>query len=370
MFNGKHMTYWLDSAERIEFPSINDGIEVDVIILGGGIAGISTAFMLKQQGFKVALLEANRIVGDVTSGTTAKITVTSSLIYGNLLSNFGKDFAIKFYNANVDAFNTIEDIIKEFKIDCDYKHSPLYLYSSDESSYSLIQKEYDSLNELGIGAELVEDIPNPYEGIGILHENQAEFHPKKYLNTLANFINGEGSFIFEKTRAFNVEDSSLNNVPLKKISTDKGDIFGNFVVVATNAPIYDPDSVCNFMYQNKSYIVGIYPERYNNTGMFVDINPFHSFRTTPTDKGEMLIVGGEHHSIGGIKNTWNCYKNLMGYVEETFDINEVEYFWSNQDNRTEDNVPIIGETSHKGVYIATGFGSWGMTTGTIAANVI
>lgn len=140
--------------------------------------------------------------------------------------------------------------------------------------------------------------------MGILHENQAEFHPKKYLNALANYIDGDGSYIFEKTRVLNVEDySPEDNTFLKKIKTDKGDIIGNFVVVATNAPIYDPDSVCNFIFQSKSYVVGLYPKNYHNKGMFVDINPFHSFRTTPTDKDEMLIVGGEHHTIGEIKKT-------------------------------------------------------------------
>lgn len=98
------------------------------------------------------------------------------------------------------------------------------------------------------------------------------------------------------------------------------------MLVVTNAPVHDPDSV----HQNKSYIVGIYPKKYNNTSMFIDITPFHSFRTTSIDKREVLIVRKEYHSIGEVKNTWKCYKKLIDYTEETFDTNDVEYFWPNQ----------------------------------------
>ncbi len=377
MFNGKHISYWLDSAERTKFPSLKKDVAVDVAIIGGGIAGITTAFILKNQGFKVALIEANRIVGDVTAGTTAKITTTSSLIYSNIKSNFGDKFALKFYKANTDAFQTIQNIVKEFKIQCDYKMSPLYLYSSNEDSFYLIENEYNSLNELGIPAQLTDDLPYPHKGLGILHENQAEFHPKKYLNHLVDCIEGEGSFVFEKTKVINVEDfESKKNISIedyddiKIVHTNKGDLLANFVVIATNSPIYDPDSVCNFMYQNKSYIMGIYTNKNNNSSMFVDVNPFHSYRATNTEKGEMLIVGGEHHAVGEAKDTWECYKQLNNYIEDVFDTRDIEYFWSNQDNSTEDGVPLIGETSHNGVYIATGFGSWGMTTGTISANII
>jgi len=366
------------------FSSLTEEIKVDVVIIGGGIAGLTTGFILKEQGFKVALIESNRIVSDITAGTTAKITITSSLIYNNLLSKFGKEFALKFYMANTDAFDTINNIVSKFDIDCDYKLSPLCLYSSDENSFHLIKDEYDSLLELGIPAKLTDELPYPHKGLGILHDNQGQFHPKKYLNFLADFIDGDGSFVFEKTRAFSVEnvsndsthDSNLKNVSnndynnLKLVSTENGGVLADFVVVATNSPIYDPDSVCNFMNQIKSYIMGVYTKKNRHSGMFVDINPFHSYRSIDTDKGDLVIVGGQHHAIGEVKDTWECYKRLNNYIEEVFDTSDVEYFWSNQDNQTIDGVPIIGETSHNGVYIATGFGSWGMTTGTISANVI
>lgn len=381
MLNGKHMPFWLDSTKRTEFSPMSQETVVDVTIVGGGIAGLSTAFMLKKQGLKVAVAESNRIVGDVTAGTTAKITVTSSLIYNTLLSKFGRKFALKFYKANCDAFDTIPKIINELNIDCDYRHSPLYIYASNKENFANIDDEFAVLNELGIPAKAIDDLPYPFSGIhGILYENQAEFHPKKYLNELANFIDGEGSFVFEKTRVLSVEDVKKEDInekiktndkfDLKRVVTDKGDILSNFVVVATNVPIYDPDSVCNFTYQNKSYVMGVYTRKKQPFGMFVDINPFHSYRSTPTEKGELFIVGGEHHNIGEMEDTWECFKRLNNHIEDVFDSTDIEYFWSNQDNRTEDGFPIIGETSHNNVYIATGFNSWGMTAGTLASNVI
>lgn len=381
MFNGKHISYWIESGKKTDFPSVSKEIKVDVAIIGGGIAGLTTAFLLKSQGLKVAIIESNRISKGTTGSTTAKITITSGLIYSHLFSTFGKDFALKFYNAYIDAFNTIHNIVEEFNIDCDYRSSPLYIYSHNNDFFSLIVKEHDILDELKIPSKIVSDLPYPHSGIGILYENQAEFHPKKYLNYLADCINCDGSFVFEKTRAFTIKDFEGNNPfenenfnveysDLKRVITDKKDILANFVVVATNSPIYDPDSVCNFINSDKAYAIGLYTKKDPNYGMFVNIDPFHTYRYAPTDKGELFIIGGEGHESGKVEDTWNCYKKLNQFIEKIFDTNNIEYFWSNQDNSSEDQVPIIGETSHNNVYIATGFGSWGMTTGTIAGNVI
>lgn len=380
-FNGKHISYWIDSTKKTDFSPSSKEIKVDVAIIGGGIAGLTTGFLLKKQGLKVAIIESNRIIKGTTGSTTAKITIGSGLIYTHLLSTFGKDFALKFYNAYNDAFNTIHNIVEEFSIDCDYRSSPFYIYSSNKDFFSLIEKEYNVLNELKIPSKLVSDLPYPHSGIGILYENQAEFHPRKYLNYLAECINCDGSFVFEKTRAFTIKDfeedivfenenSDVKNSDLKRVITDKKDILAKVVVVATNAPIYDPDSVCNFITPDKAYIFGLYTKKDPNHGMFVNIDPFHSYRYTPTDKGELLIVLGEGHEVGKVEDTWKYYKKLNHFIEKVFDTGNIEYFWSNQDNSSEDQVPIIGETSQNNVYVATGFGSWGMTTGTIAGNVI
>ncbi len=331
--------------------------------------------MLKEQGLKIAILEANRFVHDVSGSTTAKITIPSTLIYDNILSEFGFNKALKFKDANIASFNKIAEIINKYNIDCDYRRIPLYIYSSNQdnlNNFENIEKEYKAANKLGLEAKLTDKMPFPFDKElpndyfkALLYEDQGEFHPKKYLNALLNKIDSNGSYLFEKTKLINIEDGYI-----KKIITKDGVVYADHLVIATNAPIYDPDSILSFMSQNKSYIMSAYVEEDLPKGMFVDINPFHTYRTTPTEKGNLLIVAGEHHFIGEIEDTWECFDRLKNFTEDKFNVKSIEYFWSNQDNRTDDLIPVIGETSQKGIYIATGFGFWGMTTGTLAGMII
>lgn len=377
MLNGKHMSFWLDDDEAQKFEKLDKEIEVDVVIVGGGIAGISTGFLLKKAGFKIAIIEESRFSHDVTGSATAKVTEHPNLIYSHILSNYGIETALNFKNAYKKAFNKIAEIIKEYNIDCDYKKIPWYIYSSDETNSNKIQEEYDAGKKLGIDVSLTNVLPSPFENDltdenndnknnkAIVYKNQAEFHPKKYSNGLIKEIDGNGSFIFEKTKVLNIE-----NKEKKKIITNNGIISADYVVIATNSPIYDPDSVLSYMFQPKSYVNGVYVEEKLPDGMFVNIDPFHTYRTTPTEKGDLLIVAGEHHLTGQKEDTWDSYKKLRKHIDDKFEVKSFEYYWSNQDNKTDDMIPAIGETSQKGIYLATGFGSWGMTTGMVAGIII
>lgn len=374
MFNGKHISFWLDDAESTDFPLVKDGTKVDVAIIGGGIVGITTGLMLKKEGLKVAIIESKRIASDITGGTTAKITISPNLIYDYLLTNWGMKIASNFRDASILGFDTIAELVEEYAIDCDYKTVPLYIYSTDKKNLQAIEKEYEAVKKLNIDANLT-DLPAPFNkdleddthviNKAIKFNNQAEFHPKKYINALVKLIPGDGSYIFEKTKVLDIEDGKT-----KRILTENGDVFADSVVVATNSPIHDPNSTLSYMEQIKSYILGVYIKEKFPEGMFVNIDPFHTYRATPTKEGDLIIIAGEHHFTGKVEDTWNCFKNLLEFIDEKFNVESVEYFWSSQDGLPTDRLPIIGETSQKGVYMATGFGSWGMVKGTFAGIIL
>jgi len=384
----KHLPFWLDNEEFLEFPNLKDRTKVDVAIVGGGIVGITTGLMLKKQGFKVAIIESKKIASDVTGSTTAKLTISSSLIYNQILSNLGLEVALKFKSANILAFDKISEIINEYKIDCDYKKIPLYIYSTDINNFKDIEKEYETLQKLDIDAILTDDFQMPFneesfnennaknENIynnisnsdmnkAIKYNHQAIFHPKKYSNALVKLIPGNGSYVFENTKVIDIKEGEIN-----RIITEKGDIFANSIVIATNSPIYDPDSTLSYMSPIKSYMLGVYVKERLPNAMFVDINPFHTYRKTQTEKGDLLIIAGEHHFTGQEKDTIGNFKRLMEYTKKKFNVKSIEYFWSNQDNKTIDGLPIIGETSQKGIYVATGFGSWGLVKATLAGMML
>lgn len=141
-------------------------------------------------------------------------------------------------------------------------------------------------------------------------------------------------------------------------------------MVATHFPIYDPDALYTQLKVTRSYILAYYAKEPLPEGMFVCLNPFHTYRSTPTEKGQLILIAGEHQTVGTPIDTRECYKRLEKYTAQHWKVESVEYHWSNQDNNTPDGIPVIGETSKSGIYVVTGFGGWGMTHSATAATVI
>ncbi|HML04407.1 MAG TPA: FAD-dependent oxidoreductase [Methanobacterium sp.] len=357
--SGKSKSLWVDTTPTTNFPKLKEGLNVDVVVLGGGIAGITTAIMLKKAGKKVAVIESGRIIKDITSTTTAKISA-HIFFYNMYMQTIGKEKTNDYAITNLKAVETISNLVSEYEIDCDFRRVPCYLYTESEQEIDVFKAEAELASEIGLPAEYTADIPVSSKAkAGLVYQNQAEFHPRKYLLALSKEIDKEGSYVFENTRALDITEGSPYT-----IITDQGPIKADKVVVATHLPIYDPDRLYTQMKINRSYTMAFYAKEAFPIGMFVCINPFHTYRSTPTPKGELIIIAGEHQAVGDASDTMKCYKNLEKYSAENWDIESIEYHWVNQDNTTPDGIPAIGETSKPGIYVATGFGGWGMTHGT------
>jgi len=361
---GKEGSFWLEMCPATHFPTLEDGLKVDVAILGGGIAGITAATLLKDAGLSVAVIEADRIVKDVTIGTTAKISAAPNIIYDSLLSKFGKAKAQKIATANAQSLEKIADIVTEREINCDFRRLPLYIYTESWQKADRIQREFRAAKALDLPVSYTEDVPLPFEtGPAIKYENQAQFHPRKYLLALAEALHGDSCYVFEKTRAITVKSGRI-----KAVITDYGSIVADDVIVATHTPIYDPDGLCGHLSAARSYVLGLYAKGAFPQGMFIEFDPVHTYRTAPTDRGDMIIVAGEHSAVDvPDKNVY--YRRLENYARQHLEVESVRYRWSSKDIITDDGLPIIGATSQEGIYVATGFGFWGMNNGTTAAIV-
>jgi len=360
--NRTDSSFWLKNCPATNFPKLEKGLKVDVAILGGGIAGITTAKLLKDAGNTVAVIESDRIVKDVTVGTTAKITMGT---YNVLLSNLGKIKAQAIANANIKAFHKMVEIIKNNNINCELHRLPLYIYTESQEKANETLDEFKAAKQLGLPVSYIGEVPLPFEtGPAIKYDNQAQFHPRKYLLALSMEIPGEGSYVFEKTRANNIIIGEN-----KEVITDQGSIMADKVVVATHNPVFDPDELKNHLTPARSYVIGLYANEEFPDGMFVDIETAHTYRTTPTDEGNLILVAGEHSPLNvDDRNVYYC--RLENYARQHLNVESIKYHWSNYDYITDDGLPLIGMTSVEGVYVATGFGFWGMTTGTLSAMVI
>jgi len=367
---GEAESFWISSTAGSRFPVQQQDITVDVAIIGGGYVGIAAAFLLKEAGLEVAVVEARRIVRGVTGYTTAKITSLHRLIFKHVIDKFGTEQAGQYAEANQAAIDKIEAIAGLKNIPCNFSRLPFYTFAETDEYVEKLEDEVKAAQSLGLPASFVQTAPLPFATKGAVRlDNQAQFHPRKFLLALAMTIPGNRSFIFEQTRAVDVEDGEPCTV-----TTDKGKIKAANVIIATNFPVHDKDGLYFARLEiMRSYVLGVRIQQPFAAGMFIGAEKTgHSFRSHPVEDGEILIVGGEDHVTGHEPDTVQRYQNLAEYVNRIYDNPRIEYSWSTQDNITVDNVPYIGKLSplKKHLFVATGFGQWGMTSGMAAAIIL
>jgi len=367
-FSKPPQPYWLASTPKTNYPSLREDAKVDVAIIGGGMAGISCGFFLKQEGVKVAIIEADHILQGTTGHTTAKITSQHNIIYSKIKKQMGYELAQQYADANESAIGVIKKIADENRIDCDYTPQAAYVYTQQDQYVQQIQDEVEAASGLGIKASYVEEIPFPLAiKAGIRFENQAQFHPRKYLLALAEKIPGEGSHIFEQSRVVDIDGEKpyvIITYEGKKVTAEK-------LIIASHYPCYNKAGLYTArIYPERSYVVAIRAKEKYPGGMYITAeDPGRSLRSQASEGGELIFVGGEHHKTGQGVDTREHYEALVKFAGEIFHVEDIPYRWSTQDCMTVDGVPYIGQFSAKTphMYLATGFAKWGMTNSTVSA---
>ena len=363
--------YWIASTPETNYPTLQEDINVDVAIVGGGMVGITSAYLLGKEGLKVAVVEADRILHGTTGHTTAKITSQHSLIYARLKKEMGEEKAGQYAEANESAIHTIADIIEKNKIDCNLMWRPAYVYTQSDKYLKDIEDEMKAAVSLGIKAAYIKEVPLPFAiKAAVRFDNQAQFHPLKYLKALAAVISEGGGLIFEQTRAINIEMDN-NRVVItnsgKKIRADK-------VIIASHFPFFDGGGLYfSRIYAERSYVVGVTIKEKFPEAMFISAeDPVRSLRSQSFEDGELILVGGDHHKTGHCDNTNIHYTNLIDFAKSNFQVQDIPYRWSTQDCMTMDGVPYVGHLTSQSpnIYVATGFGKWGMTNSTAAAMIL
>src|SRR3954471_9995745 len=369
---GKNTSLWVDTAPQTDYPALRPGLHVDVAVLGGGIAGLTTALLLKRDGASVAVVEAGRVGAGVTAYTTAKDASLHGIQYQPVASSFGDDGARAYAEANEAGLQQVADLVDELKIDCDFRRKPAFTYAEDDSDRRTIEDEVEAAQRGGLDAHspTETDLPWPVAA-AIRVDDQAEFHPRLYLIALAKAVAGRGSHVFERTRATAVAGGKEH----VRISTAVGELTADQVVLATHFPFLDRGGYFARMHPERSYGLGLYLRRGARApqGMYLSTeSPSHTVRSHPTERGEMVIAGGESHKTGQGGDTAARVARLEDWARERFDVASIEYRWSTQDNMPVDGVPFIGRLApfQKRLWVATGFMKWGLTNGTAAGMIL
>ncbi|MBY0097497.1 FAD-dependent oxidoreductase [Mesobacillus maritimus] len=364
--------YWLGSAELPTFPKLQEDIRTEVAVIGGGITGITSAYLLAKEGKKVVLLEAGRILNGTTGHTTAKVTAQHGLVYDELLNHFGKEQTQAYYQANAEALEFIRNLVQEQQIDCDFSDEDAYLFTNSQQDLQKLIKEYDAYEKLDIKErEYKSSMPIPVEHkAAIVMRNQAQFHPVKYLKHLVEEFTKLGGQIYENTTGVDIEEGNEPRVTTR----DGFKVSCQHMIVSTHYPFYD---VKGFYFSrlsiSRSYILAVKTEKEFPGGMYINIEqPTRSLRYTKINGEKVVLFSGDRHKTGQDKNTHQHYEALETFAAETFGIKEIPYRWSAQDPATLDKIPYIGNYSAtlSNIYVATGYRKWGMTNSTVAAHLM
>ncbi|WP_309891084.1 FAD-dependent oxidoreductase [Archangium sp.] len=362
-----HKSLWTMTAPARRYPALQGDLEVDVVVIGGGIAGLTTAYLLKQQGKRVAVVEMHRLLTGQTGQTTAHLTELLDTPYAQLLSDFGEKGARLAAESTRAAIEKIAGLVERLRISCGFQRVPAYRYAETDSEARDLEREMSAARQAGLMCSLTEQVPLPYPvKLALRVEDQAQFHPREYLLALAEGIQGEGSHIFEQTQVTELHDG----VPCR-VHTPHGTLTCRDVVEATTTPL-NRVFLHTKLYAYRTYSVAARLESSLEAGLYYDSrDPYHYIRTQRVEGVDYVIVGGEDHKVGTVEDTERRFEALVDYTKRRFPVREVEYRWSGQVIEPADGLAYIGRnSSSRHVWVATGFSGNGMTFGTLAGMIL
>lgn len=369
MSNEQIQSLWLATVPESNFGHLKDDVAVDIAIIGGGIAGLSIAYALRNEGKKIAVFEAVKIAHGTSGNTTAKITSMHDLKYAFLENKVGLDGARIYAKSQEWAIDTMKNIIDAEHIDCDFSYASLCAYAESDDGLEQLKKEFESVKKLSIQASLDfhdASIPFPIRGV-LKFEKQAYFHPGEYMYALAKILSDSGVAIYEYTRIDEFEEGDVWTLHAKGKT-----VKAQTVIIATDYPIYDKALFFLRMNQMRSYALAVQLHTPLPRDMYVGIDGGRlTFRPYVTETEQWLICGGVDHATGTMQPNENPFEQLEELVKKHFPVKSVDYRWAAQDSMPIDKIPYIGKMPMtKNMYVATGFGEWGMTTSVVSAKII
>jgi len=365
----RHQSVWAASAALPQFTPLEQNIQVDVCIVGAGISGLTTAYLLARAGKRVAVLDDGPVGGGMTQMTTAHIANMLDDRYFEVEKLHGREGARLAADSHSAAIDRIETIVRQERIDCDFTRLDGYLFLAEGDRRETLERELEAAHRAGLrGVEMLARAPFASFDTGpcLRFPNQGQFHPLKYLARLAQAIHRESSRIFTGSHADRID----GGVPAL-VHAGKHVVTADAVVVATNVPVNDRVAIHTKQAPYMTYVIGarVPPGSVPRVLSWDTGDPYHYIRT----QEDLLIVGGEDHKTGQASDTRERYARLEAWARKRFPMmGEPQFAWGGQVMETQDYLAFIGRNpmDHENILVVTGDSGMGITHGTIAGMLL
>jgi glycine/D-amino acid oxidase-like deaminating enzyme/nitrite reductase/ring-hydroxylating ferredoxin subunit len=366
---GRLLSLWTATGADTAYGPLDVPLDVDVAVIGGGIAGLTAALALKRAGRTVAVLEAARVGTGVTGNTTGKVTSLHRLAYSELAARHGFGTAVTYGQANEAAIEHIAGVVAAEGIECGFRRVANYTYAESGSALALVREEAALAGRLGLPASFTDDVPLPFAVRGAVRfDGQAQIHALRYVQGLARAVHGEGSFVFEESPATAIRDGSP-----ALVDTERGSVRAKDIIVATNLPFGDNGLFAGRCYAHRSYIVAGLSAVTPLDATFVSVDePMRSILTVDVEGASYVLAGGEGHPATENVDSAERYGRLAAFARDRLGAADIAFRWSTQDAMPADGLPYVGlmAPDSRHVHVITGLRKWGLTNGTAAALIL
>ena len=355
---------WLEAMPPTGYPVLQGDQSFDIAVLGGGISGLTTALLCKREGARVALIEADRVGGGVTGNNTAKVSALQSTMYSTIRHQHDAAAAADYAAGSAAAVEKVAALAAE-GIDCELHRRAAYTYATSSSELRTVEEEARVSREAGLSTVLTDTVDLPFPVTGAVRlDDQIEFHPVRYAQGLAAAIEGDGSRVFEGTRALALHEGGPS-----RVDTTSGTITADRVVVATHYPLFDRGFYFARLEAERSYCIAARLRGEPPRGLSINAaSPKWSVRSY----GDLLILCGQGHPTGASGVGDERYRRLEDFAREHWDVEEITHRWSAQDPSPYDKLPMIGPYTpgSSRLFVASGFAKWGLSGGTLGAMIL